>query len=186
MCSWSCVLRHVEFRVSALRLDFPSRLFSQLSISMLGGVMLRHPLAIAAAGDITDPIFVFKIPADGFSDAALKRLQRMPVQFVLDFACVHRVSAVVAGAVFDKSEELAVRHGGGGRAQLVQQFANGPYNIEVLFFASPTNVVGVSDAAVGQYGANGAAVILDVEPVANVFTVAIHRERLAGACVQDH
>jgi hypothetical protein len=64
--------------------------------------MLRHPLTIAAAGDITYPIFVFEIPADSFSDAALKRLQWMPVQFALDLAAVDRVAAVVAGAVLDE------------------------------------------------------------------------------------
>src|ERR1019366_5587169 len=148
--------------------------------------MFRHPLTIAAAGDIADPVFVFKIPADGFADAALKRLQRVPVQFALDFARVHRVPAVVAGAVFDESDELAVGNGGVVRAQFVQQLANGADNLQVLFFASPPDVVGFSDAAVGEHGANGAAVIFDVEPVANVFAVTIHRERLAGACVQDH
>src|ERR1700674_3251130 len=165
------------FRVSSL---------SQLFVSMLGGVMFRHPWAIAAARDITDPVFVFKIPADRFSDAGLKRLQRMPVQFPLDFAGVHRVAAVVAGSVLDERDELAVWNGSVVRAQFVQQFANGPDNIEVPFFTLPTDVVGFSDAAVGEHGTNGAAVILDVEPVANVFAVAIYRERLAGACVQDH
>src|SRR6266481_5248628 len=181
MCSSS-----FEFRASALRLGFSSQLFLSAFLSMLGGVMFRHPLAIAAAGDITDPIFVFKIPADSFSDAALKCLQRMPVQFALDFARVHRVPAVVTRAVFDERDELAVRHGGVVRAQLVKQFANGSDNFEVSFFASPADVVGFSDAALGEHGANGAAMILDVEPVANVFAVAIHREWLAGTCIQDH
>src|ERR1700720_1361514 len=104
--------------MSSFSLGFPSRLSLSAFLSMLGGVMFRHPLAIAAAGDITDPIFVFKIPADGFSDAGLKRLQWMPVQFALDLAAVHRVTAVVAGAVFDERDELAVRHGGVVRAQL--------------------------------------------------------------------
>src|SRR5260370_19646259 len=77
--------------MSSISLGFSSR----LSLSTFGGVMLRHPLTIAAAGDITYPIFVFEIPADSFSDAALQRLQWMPVQFALDLAAVHRVAAVV-------------------------------------------------------------------------------------------
>src|ERR1700694_6157397 len=111
MYSWSCVLRHVEFRGPALHLAFPSHLTSRIFISMLGGVMFRHPLAIAAASDITDPVFVFKIPADSFSDAGLKRLQRVPVQFPLDFAGVHRVAAVLGGGVFAGRGERAVRSG---------------------------------------------------------------------------
>src|ERR1700674_4605972 len=117
------------FRVSCL---------SQLFLSMLGGVMFRHPLTIAAARDITDPVFVFKIPADGFADAALKCLQRMPVQFALDFARVHRVAAVVARAVLDESDELAVRNGGVVRAQLVQQIANSSDHLGGPFFAFRT------------------------------------------------
>src|SRR5260370_14580423 len=87
--------------MSSFSLGFSSR----LSLSTFGGVMLRHPLTIAAAGDITYPIFVFEIPADSFSDAALKRLQWMPVQFALDLAAVHRVAAAVGrGAVFQTAE----------------------------------------------------------------------------------
>src|SRR5208337_4770190 len=98
----------------------------RFSFSTFGGVMFRHPLTIAAAGNIANPVFMFKIPANGFGDAALKSLQRAPVQLALDFARVHGVAAVVAGAVFDKRNERAVGNGGIVRAQFVQQFANGP------------------------------------------------------------
>src|ERR1019366_9752898 len=102
--------------------------------------MFRHPLTIAAAGDIADPVFVFKIPADGFADAALKRFQRVPVQFALDFARVHRVAAVVAGAVLDESDELVMWNGGGVWGQFVPQVANGSGCLPVSLFASPTDV----------------------------------------------
>src|ERR1700737_4390993 len=98
---------------------------------MLGGVMFLYPLTITAAGDIAAPVFVFKIPADSFSDAGLKRLQRMPIQFALDFARVHRVAAVVAGAVFDERDEFAVRNGGGVRGQFVHKFAKGSQNLQL-------------------------------------------------------
>src|ERR1700687_2872704 len=104
MCSQSCVLRHVEFRASALRLGFRLSFSSLPFLILLGALMFRHPLAIAAASDITDPVFAFKIPADSFSDAALKRLQRMPIQFALDFAGGHRVPAGATGAVFVATE----------------------------------------------------------------------------------
>src|SRR5450759_1414566 len=126
--------------------------------------MFRDPLTIAAAGNVADPLFMFKIPADGLVNAALKRLQRAPVQFALDFARVHGVPAVVAGAVFDERDELAVRNGGVVRAQFVQQPANGADNFEVLFFAPPTDVVGFSNLAVREHGTNRATVILNVKP----------------------
>src|ERR1019366_4092888 len=158
----------------------------RVSASTFSGVMFRNPLTIAAAGNVADPVFMFKIPADGFLDAALNRLQRAPVQFAFDFARVHGVPAVVAGAVFDERDELAVRNGRVVRPQFVQQPANGADNFEVLFFAPPTDVVGFSDPAVREHGTNRAAMILNVKPVANVFAITIHRERLAGAGIQDH
>src|SRR5260370_5503509 len=167
--------------MSSFSLGFSPRLF----VSMLGGVMFRHPLTITAAGDVADPVLVFQIPADGCMVAALKRLHRAPVQFALDLARVNRVPPVVAGAVLDERDHLTGWNGGVVRAQFVEQLANRGDNVQVLFFAAPTDVVGFSNAALGEHGANGAAVILDVEPVANVFAVTIHRERLAGASVQD-
>src|SRR5208337_1132419 len=130
--------------MSSLGLNFSFR----FCFLILGGVVFCDPLTIAAAGNVADPVFMFKIPANGFLDAAFKRLQRAPVQFALDFARVHGVAAVVAGAVFDKRNERAVGNGGIVRAQFVQQFANGPDNLEVLLFASPTDVIGFSDTAV--------------------------------------
>src|SRR5271169_2012035 len=89
------------------------------SCSTFGGVVFRHPLTIAATGDVADPVLVFKIPADGLADSTFKRLQRVPVQFALDFARVHCVAAVVAGAVFDERDEFLVGNGGIVRAQFV-------------------------------------------------------------------
>ena len=47
---------------------------SRLSFLRLGGVVFRHPLTITAAGHIADPVFVFKIPANGLANSTLKRL----------------------------------------------------------------------------------------------------------------
>src|SRR5260221_4377939 len=101
--------------------------------------MFRHPLAIAAAGDITDPIFVFKIPADRLADAALKCLQRMPVEFTLDFARVHRVPAVVAWGGFFENDEPRPWHTGGVWRQQLPPNPKCPANVHGPFFASPTN-----------------------------------------------
>src|SRR5260370_30770178 len=127
--------------MSSFSLGFSPR----FSVSMLGGVMLGHPLTITAAGHIADPVLVFQIPADGFMDAALKRLQRAPVQFALALARVHRVPPVVAGAGFDERDQLTVWNGGVVRAQFVEQTANRGDNVQVLFFAAPTDVVGFAN-----------------------------------------
>src|ERR1700689_4565704 len=127
-----------------------------------------------------------KIPAGGFADSGYECFLGTPVQFALNLGCVHRVAAVMTRTIFDESDELFVRDDGVVRAQFIEQRADGGDDLEVLFFAAAADVVGFSDMAVGEYGAKGAAVVLDVEPVADVFAIAIDRERLAGAGVQDH
>lgn len=148
--------------------------------------MFRHPLTVAAAGYVANPVFVFEIPAHGFVDAAVERLEWLPVEFALDFVCIDCIAPVMAGPIFDEGGEFVVGHDGVVRPQLVEKFTDGIDNLQIGFFATPTDIVSFSDAAAGEDGADGAAVILYVEPVANILAVAIDWERFAGASVQDH
>src|SRR5260370_41985246 len=98
--------------MSSFSLGFSPR----FSVSMLGGVLLGHPLTITAAGHIADPVLLFQIPADGFMYAALTRLQRAPVTFASDLAPAHRVPPVGAGAVVYTRDQLSVWSRGVARA----------------------------------------------------------------------
>ncbi len=112
--------------------------------------MFRHPRTVAAAGYLADPGFVFKIPPHGFADAAFERLERLPLQFVLDLPRIHCISPIVAGTIFDECDELVMGHDGVVRAQLVEQLADGAENIQICFFAASTDVVGLPDLARGR------------------------------------
>src|SRR5580700_10651752 len=102
-------------------------------------------MTIAAAGYVPNPVFVFKIPADSFADSGCECLLRMPVEFALNPGCVHGVTAVVSGTIFDERDELLVGDDGVVRAQFVEQRADGGDNFKVLFFAAAADVVGFSD-----------------------------------------
>src|SRR2546423_13696662 len=95
-------------------------------------VMLRHPLTIAAAGDVPYPIVVFKIPAHRLGDPTFERFHRMPVQLASNFPRVHGIAAVVSRSVFNKRYEPAVRNDRIARTQFIQQAAERLYNIKIL------------------------------------------------------
>jgi hypothetical protein len=52
-------------------------------------------------------------------------------------------------------------------------------DFEVGALVAAADVVGLADAAVGEDGADGAAVVEDEEPVADLLAVAVDRQRLA-------
>src|ERR1019366_5670421 len=142
---------------------------------VLGGVVLCHPLTIAAAGHTAHPVFMFKIPANSFFQAAFKRFLRMPVELALDFARIHCIAAVVAGTVFDECDELVVRNNRIIRTHLVKQFANRIHDLKILFLASTSDIVGFAHAAPSEHGANRAAMVFHIEPVTHILTVPVDR-----------
>src|SRR5882757_6175099 len=101
-------------------------------ISAFSGVLLRHPLAIAAAGDVLYPPFVLKIPAHGLLNPTFKRFPGMPIQFACDFPRIHRVSAVVARTVLYERDKLPVWNDRIAGPQLVEQAAERLHDVEIL------------------------------------------------------
>ena len=101
-------------------------------------------------------------------------------EFLLDFAGVNGVAAVVAGAVFDKSDQPA-----GMAAQVrghrVHQVANQFHDADVGPFVVAANVVGFPVAPAGQHLPERLGVIAHIKPVAHVQAVAIDRNGLAVA-----
>jgi hypothetical protein len=70
--------------------------------------------------------------------------------------------------------------------KLVENGADGVDDIDVVALAAASDVIGLAAPAVVQHAAEGRAMVLDVEPVANVLAVAVHRKSLALQCVVDH
>ena len=99
---------------------------------------------------------------------------------------VDGVAAVVAGAVLDVGDELGVRAATGGRDEARRAARRGCRRRRGSLARSAADVVGLADAAVLEHGADGAAVVVDVEPVADVLAVAVDGQGLAVERVVDH
>ena len=98
------------------------------------GVLLLHPLPIRAAGDVSCPLVVLKVPEDGLADATLERLSRMPLQFVLDLAGIDRVTAIVPWPVGHECDQFPVGQDWIFRAKFIEQLTDGLDNFDVGLF----------------------------------------------------
>jgi len=128
---------------------------------------------------------VGQVPLHGFADAAGKGFGGLPAEFAFEFARVYGVAAIVAGAVLHEGDLLRVRLAVGARRKLVEDGAQGLHDFEVGFFVPAADVVGLAHAACGEHAADGAAVVLHVEPIADLPAVAVDRQGLARERMVD-
>ena len=59
-------------------------------------------------------------------------------------------------------------------------------DFEVGLFVPAADVVNLANLSRFEYAANGAAMVFDVEPVADLLSIAVHRQGLAGERIDDH
>ena len=60
------------------------------------------------------------------------------------------------------------------------------HDVQIGLFVPAANVVSLAQAAPGQHRPDGAAMVFDIEPIADLLPVAVHRQRFAGLGVDDH
>ena len=158
--------------------------------SLPRGLTLRvvafDPVAVFAALDIGDPLVVGEIPGDGLGDAGFEGFQRTPAELALDLAGIDGVALVMAGTIGDVVFQLGILAAAGAGALLVEQGAERVYDFEVGLFVAAADAVGFAWRAALIDEAQGARVIVHIEPVADVVALAVDRQRLAGAGVEDH
>ena len=85
-----------------------------------------------------------------------------------------------------KLNQLTVREVGRIRPEFVQNPANGVNDFQVGRLVIAANGIGLADTAFLNHLPDGLAVIFHIQPVAHLLTIAIDRQRLAIAGVQDH
>ncbi len=127
-----------------------------------------------------------EVPLHGLADPGLEGLGGLPPKFTLDLAGVDGIAAVVARPVLHVRDLAFIALAIGTRTQLVEQGADGLHDLDVGLFVPAAHVVGLPGAAGLQHAADGAAVVAHIEPVANLHAIAIHGQRFAGQCVDDH
>lgn len=144
------------------------------------GALVVHALVVGlvvAADDAHPPVAVLEVPLDRLLDAVLEFRLRLPAELRVDLRRVDGVAAVVALAVGDVLDEVF------GLAELLE---DGLDDVDVGALIVAADVVDLADAALLQDQVDGMAVILDVEPVADVLAVAVDRQLLVGQRVDDH
>ena len=144
------------------------------------GAFIVHALVIGlivAADDAHPPVTVLEVPLDGLLDAVLELRLRLPTELRVDLRRVDGVAAVVALAVGDVLDEVF------GLAELLE---DGLDDVDVGALIVAADVVDLADASLLQDEVDGTAVVLDIEPVADVLAVAVDRQLLVGQRVDDH
>ena len=132
-----------------------------------------------------DPTGVIEVPADGAAKALGKGDGGQPAEFAGDFGGVEGVTAVVTGAVGDEGDQVAAGTGGEGRGHFVEEIAEGGDHVEVCAGGAGADVVDLAGAAVVEDGAEGGAVVVHEEPVAEVAAVAVEGSRAAMEGVEE-
>ena len=87
-------------------------------------MLLDPPLIVFAAFDLLHPGRIVQIPLYGFSYSGFKGFIRRPAQFFFEFAEIDRVTQIMAGSVFDKSDQIPAGGPIGSGLHVIHQITN--------------------------------------------------------------
>ena len=123
------------------------------------------------------PLAVVRVPVDGGLQAGLEvRVRGRPTQFGPELRGIDRVTAVVARTILHPVERvLALTHHPQDHAQ----------HGDVVPLAVRADQVRLADPALGQDRPHAAGMVLSVDPVAHVLTLAVQLRPLALEDVRD-
>ncbi|MNY59372.1 hypothetical protein D3C86_1958110 [compost metagenome] len=99
------------------------------------------------------------------SDAGLECFHRLPIQLTLDFPGIDGVAAVMARAVLNVRNQVAVLLDGmlrGGRGQLLQDVTKRLHHLQIPLLVVAADVVGLSDLALGDDRVQRPRVVFDI------------------------
>ena len=94
---------------------------------------------------------------------------RQPAQLVVDLGGIDGVAHVVA---------LAVRDVGDEALRLAQLLTDELYNVDVPHLVVAAHVIHLTHTALADDEVDGPAVVLHIQPVPDVQSLAVHRQRL--------
>jgi len=134
---------------------------------------------------VNGSVYFFQIPVHSLHNAALEVLVRLPAEFSHDLGGVDGVALVVARTVRNEGLEFGVLLAIGTGAALVEDGTHGVQNLEVVALVVAADVVGLAGAARVEYEVDGLAVVENIEPVADVRAVAVHRNALFFQALGD-
>ena len=132
-----------------------------------------------------DPCLVVQIPLHGFADTGLEGFLRLPAQFLFQLTRIDGVTAVVARAILHEGDLCLVALPISTWLEFVEDGAEGMHDVEVGLFVPTTDVIGFTQLAGFEHTADSTTVVFDVEPVADLLTITVDRQRFAVQCVKD-
>lgn len=139
---------------------------------------------VGTAFDVVDPHLVIKIPLHGFTNARLESFLRLPSKLTAHLGRIDRIAAIVTGTIRYIGDLIAV--GADLGHHFIQQIADGMNDVQILFLVMAADIVCLADHTSGNHGIKRAGVIFHIEPVTDLVTLAVHRQRFAIQRVEDH
>src|SRR5690348_11700245 len=136
--------------------------------------------AIAAIKDTLHPRLMVEVPVDRAGNTGFEIDRRAPAEFALQFGRIDGVAAIVAGSVLHELDQAFALATIRQRPLLIEQSTDGFHHLDVFPLGVAADVVRFSHPTGFQYTPDCAAVVLDIQPVADVPAVAIDRQRFAG------
>ena len=158
----------------------PGLPYYKLSIS----VHIIIILLIVTRGHVVQPLLVVEIPADSLLDTLLKLQRGLPSELFLQLRRVDGIAQIVAGTVCNEGNEIHIL-----TFLTTQQTVNGLDDhfddVDVLPLVETTDIISVGNLTLMENEVDGTGMILDKQPVTDILTLAIDRQRLAMADVID-
>ena len=131
------------------------------------------------------PVAMFEVPAHRLPNPFFEPVARLPAELGADLGRVDGVAAVVAGSVGNEGLQVAVSAKAARRERrvlrrrqnLLESGADALDGVDIRLLVLAAEVVLLSDPALLENEPDTGAVVLDVQPVAHVHTVAVDRQR---------
>ena len=140
-------------------------------------VVLLEVVAILAAAHIIQPLLIVAIPRDRVRQTLIELHLRLPSELAAQLFAVDGIAQIMSRTIGDELDQTF------GSAQRFQDQLG---NFEILHLAAAADVVHLAFAALLQYHVQSGAMIVDVDPVANIAALAVHRQALARHRLRDH
>ena len=118
-----------------------------------------------------------KIPVDRPADAVGKARLRQPAELRVDLRGVDGIAQVMSLPVGDVGDEAF------GLSELA---ADQAHDVDVAHLVVTADVVHLTDAPAADHKVDGLAVVGDIQPVAHVQSLPVHRQRPLGEGAHDH
>src|SRR5580704_16070475 len=143
---------------------------------MAVAILLFVVLQVLTRLDAINPFGVGLVPVDGIADPLAKGHLRLPVELTFRLAAIDGIPQVVPGTITDKFNQ-SLRF-----SEQLEQHAG---QVDIANFLVTAEVVDLARLPLAQSRVDSPAVIMHVNPVADILPRAIHGQRLVFESLRD-